>query len=139
MADVTVDQPQAGVVDRYPRRRRRPRVIGIVVLCLVAAVGLSWLLWAAWEQSRPAVSGEVRLWHIDSDSRVTFTVTVDRPDPSVPASCRVIAQAQNFETVGEKTLAVDATRASLVDVSDSMRTLRRATSISVSSCWRSTG
>jgi hypothetical protein len=114
-------------------------VIGIIVLCLVAAVGLTWLVWAAWEQSRPAVSGQVHLWRIESDSRATFSLTVDRRDPSLPVSCRVIAQAQNFETVGEKTVDIGPTKAKLVAVSDSLRTLRQATSISVSSCWKRAG
>jgi hypothetical protein len=138
MADVTAHRPDApaGVADRYPRRRRRPRVLGIVAVGLVAAVGLVWLVWAALAHARPVVSGEVHLWHIDSDAKASFTLTVDRRDPSVPVSCRVIAQAQNFETVGEKTIALGATRASLVDVTETMRTLRRATSVSLDTCWQ---
>lgn len=124
---------------RYPVRRRRPRLLGFAVLGLVAAVGLVWLVWAALANARSDVSGQLRLWQIDSDSRATFTLTVDRPDPSVPVSCRVIAQAENFETVGEKTILLGRTRASLIDVHDSMRTLRRATSVSLSRCWTRSG
>jgi hypothetical protein len=141
MADVTAQQPGARseVADRYPHPRRGPRLLGIIVLGLVAVIGLAWLVWAAWEHSRPAVSGEVHLWHIDSDSSVSFTLTVDRPDPSVPVSCRVIAQAENFETVGEKTITLGTTRASVVDITDHLRTLRRATSVSLSSCQERSG
>ncbi len=114
-------------------------MLAIVIAGVVAVVGLSWLVWAALAHSRPAVSGEVHLWQIASDSRVTFTLTVDRPDPSVPVNCRVIAQAEDFQTVGEKTISLGRTSATLVDVRDSMRTLRRATSVSLSRCWPQTG
>jgi len=140
MAGVTAHPPTGSSrTGRYPVRRRRSRLLGFAVLGLVAVVGLVWLVWAALANARPDVSGQVRVWQIDSDSRVSFTVTVDRPDPSVPVSCRVIAQAENFETVGEKTIALGRTRASLMDVRDSMRTLRRATSVSLSRCWTRAG
>lgn len=123
---------------RYPtRRRRRPLVI--VAVSLVAAVGLGWLIWAAAVHSQPAVSGAVHVWKVASDSSVTFTLTVERPDPSVAATCRVIAQATNFETVGEKTINVAAGSNRLTDVHDSLRTIRRATSVSLSSCTATQG
>ena len=129
MACVSVARAAA----RYPRRSRRPLLIGVIAV--IAAAGLGWLLWAAYAHANPAVSGDVHVWSVDSDQKVSFTLTVQRRDPSVPASCRVIAQAENFETVGEKTLNVGATRAELIDVTEQMKTIRLATSVSVSRCW----
>lgn len=102
-------------------------------------VGLGWLGWAAWGNSRPQVSGAVNSWTIDSDSELSFTLTVDRPDPSVPAACRVKAQAANYEVVGEREIRLDPGRHRLVDVTETMRTLRRATSVSLDECWVPTG
>ena len=34
-----------------------------------------------------------------------MTVIVDRPDPSIPVVCRVSAQAEDFQPVGEVNLA----------------------------------
>lgn len=120
--------------NRYPRRRT-PKLLIIILVGVVAAGGIGWLIWAALVHSDPAVSGDVHIWNVKSDEQVTFTLTVDRRDPSVPVACRVIAQAKNFETVGEKNVSVGPTTAKVVDVQDSMRTLRRATSVSLSRCW----
>lgn len=118
---------------RYPQRRRR-RPLVIVAVAVLAAVGVGWLIWAASVHSQPSVSGAVHVWHVRSDTEATFTLTVERPDPSVGVSCRVIAQATNFETVGEKTITLGPGRDRLTDVTDSLRTIRRATSVSVSGC-----
>jgi hypothetical protein len=124
----------ARTVPRYPSRtRRRPLLIAVVAA--IAAVGIGWLLWAAYVHAQPAVSGAVHVWNVDSDQKVSFTLTVERRDPSVPSSCRVIAQATNFETVGEKTIGIGPARDTVVDVPTSMRTIRRATSVSVGQCW----
>jgi hypothetical protein len=125
--------PAAPLTSRYPRRTRRPLLIAVVAV--VAAIGIGWLLWAAYEHARPAVGGDVHVFSIESDQKVTFTLTVQRRDPSVPASCRVIAQAGNFETVGEKTISVPGGKATLVDLPGELRTIRQATSVSVSQCW----
>jgi hypothetical protein len=114
------------------RRNRRPLLIGLVAV--IAAVGIGWLIWAAAAHANPAVSGAVNIWHVSSDTKATFTLTVERPDPSVTASCRIVAQATNFETVGTKTVTVPAGSDKLVDVRDSLRTVRRATSVSLDSC-----
>lgn len=106
----------------------------IAAIAVVAAIGIGWLIWAALVHSRPAVSGALHIWDIKSDDTVTFTLTVERPDPSVAATCRVLAQATNFETVGEKTISVPAGEDRLTDVRDSLRTIRRATSVSLDTC-----
>jgi hypothetical protein len=103
----------------------------------IAAVGLVWLGWTAWVHSRPPVSGAIQTWEITTDTEVGFTLRIDRPDPTVPGTCRVIAQARNFETVGELNVTVGPGDSRLVDVQETMRTLRRATSVSLDRCWQS--
>ena len=123
-------------VTRYPHRRRtRRRPLLIAIVAVIAAIGLGWLLWAAYEQADPAVSGDVHVFTIDSAQKVSFTLTVQRKDPSVPVSCTVIAQASDFETVGQKTVSVPAAATSVVDVPQELKTIREATSVSVSQCW----
>jgi hypothetical protein len=131
--DHSTKSPATGPSDRYPRRRTRPLLI--LVVGVVAAVGIGWLLWTAAVHSQPPVSGEVRLWEVVSDDEVSFTLTVDRRDPSQPVSCRVTAQAPNHETVGDKTVEVGPADSRLVDVQDTVRTLRRATTVSLDRCW----
>jgi len=126
--------PAARTAVRYPRpTRRRPFLI--VVVAVVAAIGLGWLVWAAYEHADPAVSGDIRVFSIPSAQKVTFTLTVQRRDPSVPVSCAVIAQASDFETVGQRTISLPGATTQLVDLPEEMKTIRQATSVSVSQCW----
>ena len=107
----------------------------VVVVSVIAAVGIGWLIWAAAAHARPAVSGDVHVWQVISDSEAGFTLTVDRRDPAVPVSCRVTATAPDHQTVGEKTIDVAPAETRLVDIRETMRTLRRATSVSLDRCW----
>lgn len=126
--------PAERMQHRYPARRRSKWML-VVVLAVLVAGGLGWLGWTAWHHSHPPVSGRVSLWKVRSDRKADFTLTVDRPDPSVPVKCRVIAQATSYEHVGDLTVAVPATKHGIVDVKKTMRTLHRATSVSLDKCW----
>ena len=64
----------------------------------------------------------------------TTHATRYRPDPSIPASCRVLAQSTDFQPVGEQQIAVEASEYKVVDIPIELTTLRRATSASVRSC-----
>lgn len=126
--------PSARTPVRYPRpTRRRPLLIAAVAV--LAAIGLGWLVWTAYEHADPAVSGDIHVFTIPSAHKVTFTLTVQRRDPSVPVSCAVIAQASDFETVGQKTIRIPGSTSSLVDLPGQLTTIRQATSVSVSQCW----
>jgi hypothetical protein len=106
----------------------------VVIVGLVATVGLGWLIWAGLVHANPAVSARVSTYQVVSDSRIDATVTVDRPDPSVPVVCRISAQAADFQPVGELNLPVEASSARVVDVDISITTLRRATTAVVREC-----
>jgi hypothetical protein len=80
------------------------------------------------------VAAEVKAYQITSDSSVSATITVQRRDPSVPVTCRVLAQALDFQPVGEQEVPVAASSARLVDVNLVLTTLRRATAVVVKGC-----
>ena len=118
---------------RYPSSRL-PRPVVIALVAALAAVSLGWLIWAATVQSRPIVAGHVSAYTVESDQKIRLTLTVDRRDPSIPVSCLVFAQAQDFESVAEQSIDVPATAAKVVDVSVELNTFRRATSASLRTC-----
>jgi hypothetical protein len=128
------------VTDAAERLRRRyppprlPRPVLVAMVAVGAAVGMAWLIWAALVHSTPAVSADVSSFEVVSDTRMKVTMTVQRSDPSVVATCRVIAQATDFQPVAEQQVPVPASSAELVDVTLELTTLRRATSASVSGC-----
>lgn len=118
---------------RYPPPRvSRPVLVGLVGLLTVAA--LTWLIWTATVRSNPPVSGQVATYTVVSDTQLDLTLTVDRPDPSLPVVCTVFAQAENFERVAELPVEVGASEHRVVDVPVSLTTFRRATSASLDRC-----
>lgn len=118
---------------RYPPPRLpRPVLVGLVALG--AAVALGWLVWAALFHASPAVTADVPAFTINSDTSMSVTITVQRPDPSVPATCRVIAQATDFQPVAEAEVPIPASTVELANIEVQLTTLRRATSASVSGC-----
>ncbi len=118
---------------RYPKPRMpRPLLVGLIGVGVVLA--LTWLVWTALLHSRPAVAAQVETFRIDSDTSVSATISVERRDPSVPVTCRVLAQAADFQPVGEEQVSIAASSDRLVDVSLMLTTLRRATAVVVKGC-----
>jgi len=118
---------------RYPKSRiPRPLLVGLISVGVV--LGLTWLVWTALLHSRPGVAAHVQSFRIDSDTSVSVTLTVERPDPSVPATCRVLAQAADYQPVGEQQDAIPASRGRIVDVNLVLTTLRRAAAVMVKDC-----
>ena len=118
---------------RYPPPRLpRPVLVGLVALG--SAVGMAWLIWAALSHATPAVSAQVSAFDITSDTSIMVTMTVQRSDPSVAATCRVIAQSTDFQPVAEREVAIEPSDVKLADIKLELTTLRRATSASVSGC-----
>jgi uncharacterized protein DUF4307 len=106
----------------------------VALVAVGAAVGMGWLIWAALVHANPPVSADVSSFEVVSDTRMKVTMTVQRPDPSVAVTCRVLAQATDFQPVAEREVAVEPSSAELVNVPLELTTLRRATSASVSGC-----
>ena len=63
-----------------------------------------------------------------------MTLVVQRSDPSVPATCSLFAQAVNYEYVGELDVVIPAGTETLTKVDLTMKTLKKATSVSVERC-----
>ena len=118
---------------RYPRSRL-PRPVAIVGVGVVAAVGLGWLVWAGLVYATPQVSAQIASYVVKDDRTISIVLTVERRDPSIPATCRVVAQASDFETVGEVEVAVPPGQNSLTNVDKSIVTLRRATTAVAKGC-----
>lgn len=119
---------------RYPSSRvpRPLRFLGVGVL---AAVFLGWVFWTASVHASPAVSGQVLSFRVLSDREISVTLSVDRPDPSRSVTCHIVAQASDFSQVGSvDALEVGPRPERVVDVTTTIKTLRRATSASVNRC-----
>jgi hypothetical protein len=132
-----VEARNAEVAERLRRRYPRSRVPRPVALALIgglAAVGLGWLVWAAYVYATPQVDAQVATYAVRDDRSIALTLTVERRDPSIPATCRVIAQASDFETVGELEVAVPAATNRLTNLDLTMVTLRRATTAVAKDC-----
>ena len=118
---------------RYPKPRvSRPLLVSLTSVGVVLA--LTWLVWTALLHSRPVVAGEVVTFRIDSDTSIAATISVERRDPSLPVTCRVLAQAADFQPVGEQLVPVAASSDHVVNASVVLTTLRRATAVVVRDC-----
>lgn len=118
---------------RYPKPRvPRPLMVGLISVGVV--IGLTWLVWTALLHSRPIAAGHIESFEITSDSSVLVTIAVERRDPSVPVTCRVLAQALDFQPVGERQVPVAAASVRVVEVTAAFTTLRRATAVVVKGC-----
>jgi hypothetical protein len=107
-------------------------LIALVVL-LVAVAGW-WLVTTAWQRARPPFSAEVSAFQVETDTKINVTLTVERPDPSLPVTCRVVAQANDAGIVGEQAITVPAAATSRMDFSVTLITLRRAVLAEVRGC-----
>ncbi len=94
-----------------------------------------WLIWVGTVHAEPAGLRPHRGVHgAVSDTRITATLTVDRPTRRSPVVCRVLAQAADFQPVGRASSSRSAATADrVVNVEVDLTTLRRATTAVVRS------
>ena len=88
----------------------------------------------AWQRARPPISAEVSAFQVETDTKINVTLTVERPDPSLPVTCRVVAQANDAGIVGEQAVTVPAAAARQMELRVTLITLRRAVSAEVRGC-----
>lgn len=106
-----------------------------VAAAVLAVAFIAWVIWTATAHSNPPVTGQVPAYQVLNDREVAVTVTVQRPDPSLAAVCNVVAQAADFQVVGALTrLEIPPRDEQVVNVTTTIKTLRRATSASVRGC-----
>jgi hypothetical protein len=129
-----------GVTDAAERLRRRypkprmPRPLLLVLISAGVVLALTWLIWTALRYSQPAAAAYVQAYQITSDTSVSVTISVQRQDPTVPVTCRVLAQAVDFQPVGEQQVPIAASTHQIVDVNIVLTTLRRATAVVIKGC-----
>ena len=131
------DEPGQAVAERLRRRypgSRVPRPVVLVLVGIGVALAGTWLVVTAWQRARPPAVAEVSGFQVVSDTKVDVTLSVERPNPAVVVTCRLIAQAQDLQLVGEQAVSLPASNQDQVDVVVSMVTLRRAVSATVRGC-----
>jgi hypothetical protein len=121
-----VDQ---ALTDRYaaPPAWRRPVTIAVIVL--VALVSLSWLGWAAFEESTPKVQSQLVGFSVVDDHAVSVRVDVQVSSGTTGASCTVEAIASDHSIVGEQHFRPTSGTNQVT-----VRTERRATAVEVPGC-----
>ena len=87
---------------RYPKSRvPRPMMVGLISVGVV--IGLTWLVWTALLHSRPLAAGHIA---VVSDHLRQLGVGDHRRRTArsrrFPVTCRVLAQASDFQPVGEQ-------------------------------------
>lgn len=132
----TPTEPDADrIARRYPPPRLHRRAWLPVALVLALVFG-TWLVRSAWYWANPEVSAAVVAFDVVSDTSMTVTLTIQRPDPSVAAVCTVSADAVTFDTVGELPVAIEPGSEVLTRKVVQLRTFKRATTATVRSCVR---
>lgn len=121
------------IARRYPTTRA-PGWAWVPVAVALALAGGLWLVWSALYGANPVVSGRISSFHVTSDTTVDAVLTVQRPDPSLPVRCTVIAKAVSYETVGQLPVEVPASQDQLVDVPVTLRTFKKATMVDLTGC-----
>jgi len=101
---------------------------------MLAAGSLAWVGWAVLEHGRPAVTSDLRSFEVVDQHSATATFTVVRRTPEVEASCLLRAQATDHSVVGELHVTVGPGGADVRTLTETVRTEREATSVSVVGC-----
>jgi hypothetical protein len=105
--------------DRSPQSRRRwfVALTGVVI-----AVGVL-IAWVAYQRfADPAISGEATGYDILDDSSVEVKFTVNRKDPTVPATCVVRARSKDGSESGRREVYVPASENGQLSMSAVVRT-----------------
>lgn len=102
---------------------QRPRWFWPAIAAVGITLGVAFAAWVGFQKD--PVTG--RLWGYDvvSDTQVTITLDVIRPDP-LAVECRVYAQAADHSIVGEKSVTLPASEDEKVRINVDIETERRA-------------
>lgn len=106
-----------------------------MAILLLAVIGVGWVVWVGVDHATPQVSGRLDTYEIVDDTKAHFRLRVERTDVTATANCRVIAQSENFERVGELMVVVGPDQPELVVVDETIKTFRRAVSVSLDGCF----
>lgn len=105
--------------ERSPKSRRRWFVI-LTVLVVAAGVLIAWVAYQRF--SDPDISGEASGYQIVDSSTVEVKFTVNRKDPSKPATCVVRARSKDGSETGRREIYVPAAGSGQLSMSTLVRT-----------------
>lgn len=127
------DEDRARIAARYPARRPLDILVAVVAMAALIA-GISMVVVSGAQRANPPVAAMVRQFDVLSPQEIAVTLVVQRTDPSQAATCTLSAQAVSFEYVGELDVDIPPDTETLTRVSLTMKTLKKATSVSVERC-----
>lgn len=133
MTKPLTDEQKARIQARYPKRSVADLVVGASALAVLVAI-IGFVVIQGLQQSNPPVVAAVRSFEVRSPSQMLVRVTVQRPDPSVAATCWIFAQAVSFERVAESSFEVPPADEELVNLDVELATIKQATSVSIDHC-----
>ena len=119
---------------RYGTRSEGRRRTLVAVVVVVAAAGLSWLVWVMLVHGRPLAQSDINGFETVDQHRTTASFTVVRRDADVVASCLLRAFASDHSIVGELDVTVGPGGDTRQTLERSIRTEREATSVEVMGC-----
>jgi hypothetical protein len=112
------------------RKHRLPLAIAIVV----GVAFLAWLVWAIQGQSDPQVSSAMVSFKVVDAHQARATFQVRLKSASVHATCRLDATASDHTTVGELDLDVPPGTGGTFNVTRTLRTEYKATTVELEGC-----
>lgn len=126
------DDAATRVAHRYPKPPSKRWWVPAAAVVAVAIVG--WLVWAGSYGATGTITARVDAFEVRSDTTISVTVTIDRPDPGRGAECLLYAQAVTYDRVGETRIRVAPGGTGLTTEKLELRTFKRATTAAVESC-----
>ena len=121
------------IAARYPARPGTHAAY----LALVTVLGLvlvGWMTWAGLHGSKKPVTADVHGFTVPSDTEARATLRLQRDAPATPVLCTIDATAENFVKVGERDVAITAGTDKITMVDGSLKTVNRATTVTVVGC-----
>ncbi len=120
------------IARRYPARR--PLADWRLLAVVLAAIGLGWIGWVAFQGAVPPVVARVDAFQVISDTEIEVTVALEREDTSRGARCLLYVQAVSYERVGELEVKVPAGGDHHTKQTVIVRTFKPGTSAAAEDC-----
>lgn len=121
------------IARRYPKRSVADYLLfgGLAV-----GIGIAMVLTviSAWHNSAPPAVAMVRSFAVDSPTQATVELVVQRTDPSTAAQCKLVAQADSYEEVGETMVDVPPSPEKIAAYSFSVKTVKKAVAVDERGC-----
>lgn len=129
----SADHADPMLEERYGKPPRWSRLILMVVVALVVTAGVAWVIWAGLANSNPPVSAQVSTFEVRGAHATHVTLVIDRSDGDA-VQCRIYAQSEDQNVVGERTIKVPAGDPGTTTVDATIRTERRAVNGALDAC-----